>query len=153
MIRFLFLCVLILCATTALAGAPPFCSFGPTPQPSAFSIRFAGSVSGCTEQVTSVPCRAGELITFTAQTIVDEGTCPLGYLWDLGDGTTTGGKVVAHQYGAGGNYNVRLTAVSPINQVVTNRSVAVTAAVPALNLSTIAAMVASLLTIALLRLR
>lgn len=49
----------------------------------------------------------GSVLTFTAQA---EGTPPVSFLWDFGDGGTGSGPVVTHTYAAVGTYTVVLTA-------------------------------------------
>lgn len=80
-------------------GASPTASFTFVPEsPAAFTnVRFDGSTS-----------TAG-LGAFIA-----------GYLWDFGDGSSGTGVIATHQYGAPGNYLVRLTVTD--NQGLTNQS-------------------------------
>ncbi|MBN2549094.1 MAG: M28 family peptidase [Anaerolineales bacterium] len=48
----------------------------------------------------------GETVTFTASA---DGTQPLEYIWDFGDGSSGSGLVVTHSYATTGSYTVRLT--------------------------------------------
>jgi hypothetical protein len=56
---------------------------------------------------------AGQVVTFTAAAT---GTSPIGFEWELGDGTAGSGAVVTHTYEAAGVYAVVLTATNPCGQ-------------------------------------
>ncbi len=51
----------------------------------------------------------GQAVTFTASA---EGTPPITFAWDFGDGATGVGAVVAHTYAMAGTYSVTLTATN-----------------------------------------
>jgi PKD repeat protein len=51
----------------------------------------------------------GEEATFTA-TVSDEGTRPVNYQWNFGDGTSASGRTASHSYREPGTYEVTFTA-------------------------------------------
>lgn len=55
----------------------------------------------------------GEMVYFTGTA---QGTAPISFDWDLGDGTTASGSTVNHAYGWGGDYQVVLTATNACGQ-------------------------------------
>ena len=66
---------------------------------------------------------AGELITFTGSS---DGSAPLSYTWDFGDGTAGAGLTTTHGYPAGGDYAVVFTATNSCSQTSVQHSLTVT---------------------------
>jgi uncharacterized repeat protein (TIGR01451 family) len=63
-----------------------------------------------------------EVITFTASAT---GTAPIAFAWDLGDGSTDTGQVIAHSYAVADDYPVTMTATNPCSQTVTAETISV----------------------------
>lgn len=56
-------------------------------------------------------CAGGNTIDFTNTSQM----CPIGYLWDFGDGATSNSQNPSHTYSNAGTYNVTLTINGPCN--------------------------------------
>jgi len=63
----------------------------------------------------------GETVTFDASASYDPDGTIISYLWDFGDHAKGSGVTTTHAYGAGGTYNVSLTAIDNegLNSTVT----------------------------------
>jgi PKD repeat protein/Zn-dependent protease len=100
----LFLLIPLLVCTVI----PAYGSAAPVIEPGSGFIVVASAPSAdfyTTTQSGSVPLR----VTFFDRS---EGTLPLQYLWDFGDGTTSTVKDPTHTFGPNGNYTVSLTVTN-----------------------------------------
>jgi PKD repeat protein len=66
-------------------------------------------VSGASFEWTPPLPEVGEDVTFTGSA---QGTGPISYQWDFGDGDTGAGQIVVHTYGADADYTVTMTATN-----------------------------------------
>jgi PKD repeat protein len=66
---------------------------------------------------------AGELIIFTGSS---DGSAPLSYTWDFGDGTAGTGLTTTHDYSTGGDYAVVFTATNSCSQISIQHVIPVT---------------------------
>ena len=64
----------------------------------------------------------GSQVEFDAGESKDDGAIS-SYLWDFGDGTMGSGKIVSHEFGANGNYEVVLTVTDNNGKRALQRSV------------------------------
>ena len=71
---------------------------------------------------------AGGNVTFVAT--VAGGTPPFTFGWNLGDGTTRSGSVVAHAYASSGSYSVNLTVTDSVGAVANVTATVTVASAP-----------------------
>lgn len=64
----------------------------------------------------------GSQVEFDAGESKDDGAIS-SYLWDFGDGTMGSGKIVSHEFGANGNYEVVLTVTDNNGKSALQRSI------------------------------
>jgi len=92
-------------------------------------VNFKAAFTAVEVLATDGPTRLNvdEQGTFTATTNDEEATRPVNYNWDFGDGTTTSGLLVNHNYAEEGEYTVTFTASNERSTDTATRQVTVLA--------------------------
>ena len=75
------------------------------------------------EATNDSPTALGGTTTLTAT--ISQGTAPVTYTWDLGDGETANGAVVTHAYANAGNYTAVVTATNSVSTLTDTTSVVI----------------------------